>query len=115
MSNERMVRPESRPAADDPQAQRERGAAEQQALEADRRRQEHRRQEKLRDVFAFGVRVLLVVVFILLAATLVALAWHYIGSPEYLWIPDDKLETISTVLFSGTLFVFLGLYIRDRV
>ena len=28
---------------------------------------------------------------------------------------DEALGTVSTVLFSGTLYVFLGLYVRDRV
>ncbi len=88
-------------------------ALEQQELDA--KGNEHARKEKLRNVFGLGVRVLLVVAFGLIVSALVVLAWHYLGPKEYWWVSENKLQTISTVLFSGTLFVFLGLYIRDRV
>ena len=108
------IRPERAP-ADDVKAEREARAIEKQALEADGQRQEHVRREKLRGVFAFCVRVFVVLVFLLIAAALLILAWHYLAPARMHWIADDALEKVSTVLFSGTLFVFLGLYIRDRV
>ena len=109
------IRPEQTP-QEDGQAQREVEALEdQRELEADQRRQEHRRREKLRGAFAFGVRILLGVIFFLVANALWIVAWHYLMPESGHWMTDDALKTASTVLFSGTLFVFLGLYVRDRV
>lgn len=108
------IRPEQAP-ADDVKAKQEVRALEKQALEADGQRQEHARREKLRGVFATCVRGLVVLVFLLLAAALLILTWHYLAPADMHWVADDALEKVSTVLFSGTLFVFLGLYIRDRV
>ena len=78
-------------------------------------RNEHTRQEKLRDLFASGVRAILVIIFIILGFTLAFLGWHYLAPEKYWWINDDNLDTIRTVVFSGTIFAFLGLYVRDRI
>ena len=97
------------------QAHKESRAMEKQNLEDQKQRQEHKRQEWLRGVFALGVIGLLILIFVLIGLALLAVTWHYIAPVKLHWIPDAKLKTISTVLFSGTLFVFLGLYVRDRV
>lgn len=109
------IRPEKKPDEDDARAKQEVEALESQALGADRQRKEHARQEKLRNVFAFCVRVLLALIFFLVATALVCVAWHYLMPESRHWMPEGALKTVSTVLFSGTLFVFLGLYVRDRV
>ena len=108
------IRPERVP-AEDIQAKWEIQALEKQELDADRRRREHARQEKLRGVFAFGVRALVVLIFLVIVAALLSLVWHYLAPAHMHWIADDALEKVGTVLFSGPLFVFLSLYIRDRV
>ena len=53
--------------------------------------------------------------FLLIAVALVIVAWHYLAPAAWHWMDDEALGTVSTVLFSGTLYVFLGLYVRDRV
>ena len=53
--------------------------------------------------------------FILIAVALIAVAWHYLAPASWHWMDEEALGTVSTVLFSGTLYVFLGLYVRDRV
>ena len=108
------IRPEQKPDKD-AHAQEEVEALEREDLEAVERRQEHQRRERLRSLFANGVMALIVVIFVLVAFALVSVAWHYLGPSQAHWMDDDALGTTSTVLFSGTLFVFLGLYIRDRV
>lgn len=108
------IRPEKTP-DEDARAQEELRALESQQLEADRQRREHARQEKLRNVFAACVRSLLVLVFILVALALVSVAWHYLTPASGHWMTAEALKTVSAVLFSGTLFVFLGLYVRDRI
>ena len=108
------VRPEAKTRGQDAQAHREVEALRRsEALQSEQN--ERLRKEKLRDVFALAVRCMVVLVFGLIALAPVALTWHYIGHQKLTWIPDEKLETVSAVLFSGTLFVFLGLYVRDRV
>lgn len=84
-------------------------------LEATERRQEHLRAEKLRNLFAIGVRCLVALIFFLVACALIVVALHYLTPASWHWMEDEALGTVSTVLFSGTLFVFLGLYVRDRV
>lgn len=87
----------------------------QKNLEATERRQEHLRREKLRVLFARGVMCLVAIIFFLVACALFVVAWHYLTPASWHWLEDEALGTVSTVLFSGTLFVFLGLYVRDRV
>ena len=108
------IRPEQVP-AEDIQAKREIQALEKQELDADRERMEHARREKLRGVFAFWVRTIVALVFSVIAIALLSLVWHYLAPAHMHWIADDALEKVGTVLFSGPLFVFLSLYIRDRV
>ena len=112
------IQPEQKPPIDaqDAQAQAEMDALKQQReLDADEKRQDHQRREALRGVFAQCVRRLIALVFILVGTALSVVAWHYLGPSSLHWMSDDARETVSTVLFSGTLFVFLGLYVRDRV
>lgn len=107
--------PPERTPARDVQAQEEVEAVEQKELEATERRREHERREDLRAVFAKGVGCLVALMFALIALALFAVAWHYLTPASWHWMDEEALGTVSTVLFSGTLYVFLGLYVRDRV
>lgn len=107
--------PHERTPARDAQAQDEVEALEKKDLEATERRQEHQRREVLRTVLARGVGYIVALMFLLIAVALVAVAWHYLAPAAWHWMDDEALSTVSTVLFSGTLYVFLGLYVRDRV
>lgn len=71
--------------------------------------------EEIRDVFGAGAKWLLRLVFAIACASLLTVAWHYVMPPSWHWVLPDRLDTMSTVLFSGGLFVFWGLYIRDRI
>ena len=111
-----LIRPEDAPQGKDRRTKRELEALEQQQeLDARSHAREHTRKEELRDLFALGVRWVLQLVFVLIGAALICLAWHYLAPPEWGWMPEDNMETITTALFSGTLFGFLGLYVRDRI
>lgn len=112
------VNPEHEPHPDHQvtkQAQEELYNIENQDLQADRDRKEHSRQERLRNVFSRCVVALMVLIFILVGLALFIVAWHYLLPNHLHWVEDDELRQISTVLFSGTLFAFLGLYVRDRI
>lgn len=108
------IPPEKAP-EQDAQAQEEVEALEQKELEATARRQEHQRREGLRTVFATGVGYIVALMFLLIAVALVIVAWHYLAPATWHWMDEEALGTVTTVLFSGTLYVFLGLYVRDRV
>ena len=97
------------------QAQEESYNIENQDLKADRHRKEHSRTEQLRNVFSMGVVALVRLIFILVGLALLIVALHYFLPNNLHWVEDGKLRQISTVLFSGTLFAFLGLYVRDRI
>ena len=62
-----------------------------------------------------GIGTIVALLFLLTAVALVVVAWHYLTPAAWHWMDDDALGTVSTLLFSGTLYVFLGLYVRDRV
>ena len=106
---------EEEPSRDDRAKEEVDALALRRELEATERRQEHLRAEKLRNLFAKGVRCLITLIFSLVACALIVVAWHYLTPASWHWVEDEALGTVSTVLFSGTLFVFLGLYVRDRV
>ena len=101
--------------SDDSQARSESSALQKQHLEDDRQWNEHGRQEKLRTVFAWGVIITLSLVFILIGAAMFIVVFHYLAPVHLHWVDKGDLKTVSTVLFSGTLFAFLGLYVRDRI
>jgi len=108
------IPPEEEPSSD-ARAGEEVDALGRRELEATERQQEHLRGEKLRNLFAIGVMCLVALIFVLVGCALVIVTWHYLAPTWLHWMEDEALGTVSTVLFSGTLFVFLGLYVRDRV
>lgn len=113
-----LIRLEKVPTKDDEAQQEVRAYNEQKQeseLSTDKRREEHRRTEKLRDLFSSCVLILVSVVFFLVGLALMLASWHYLASPSWHWMDEGKLNTVSTMLFSGTLFAFLGLYVRDRI
>ena len=96
-------------------AQSESAALQKQELDAASHRKEHGRQEKLRDVLALCVNAILVLIFVLIGASIFLVVWHHLAPERWQWMDDQSLETVSTVLFSGTLFTIIGQYVRDRV
>ena len=96
-------------------AQSESTALQKQELDAVSQRREHGRQEKLRDVLAFCVNAILMLIFLLIGASIILVVWHHLTPESWQWMNDEDLETVSTVLFSGILFTIIGQYVRDRV
>ena len=96
-------------------AQEEELAIQQDRLESNKQHKEHIRQESLREAFAKWVNRLLILIFALIGLALLSVVFHHLAPVCWRWMPEDDVNTVSTVLFSGTLFVFLGLYVRDRV
>ena len=109
------IPPEQTPERDAQAKEEVKALKEQREFDATERRQEHQRREVLRTVFARGVGYIVALMFFLIAVALVVVAWHYLAPSDWHWMDDEALGTVSTVLFSGTLYVFLGLYVRDRV
>ena len=100
------------PTAPDPQAQDEVRYAAHERLEQ-REKREHERAEALRDVFAGGVRWLVVLAFGLVILAIFAIGWHYLL--PWPWLSEANLEKVTTVVFSGAMYAIVGLYIRDRI
>ena len=96
-------------------AQSETTALQKQQLDAVSHRKEHGRKEKLRDVLAFCVNAILVLIFVLIAVSIICVVWHHLAPEHWQWMSGESMETVSTVLFSGTVFTIIGQYIRDRV
>ena len=114
MADNPEIKPESQTDGD-LQAIGESHAIKRQDLDADKQRNEHGRQENLRTVFAVCVNITITLVFGLICTALLVVAFHYLAPEDEHWVNPDKIKTVSTILFSGTLFAFLGLYVRDRV
>lgn len=88
---------------------------EEKTLDSLGRKKEYERKEKLRDVFGMGARCLLGLGFFIVGISLMLVAWHYLTPDSWHWMLGDRLDTMRTALFSGGLFAFLGLYVRDRI
>ena len=112
---EASIRPEEVPKNADPRAEGEISALKAQALSAESQRNEHNRNEKLRNVVAWGVSILLLVIFCLAVIALLILAWHYLGPESLKWMSDENLSLVSTILSSGAISAFLGHYVRIRI
>ena len=108
------VRPEEKP-KEDPRATDEMRAVNEADLESVSERNEHIRKENLRTIFSMGVRCLLVLIFTLVGITLTIVAVHYLGPKEWGWLEEKTLNIVTTSLFSGSISVFIGLYVRDRL
>lgn len=101
------------PPLNDEEATQEIQALEEQKLENEKR--ELSRKELLRDTFAKCVRAFVYFAFALLCVTLSIVAFHYLGPEHWKWVTRDDLDTVTTVVFSGGIYAFIFLYIRDRI
>ena len=53
--------------------------------------------------------------FFLVGIALLAVSFHFLTPDSWHWMAKDAAKTISTLLFSGSWFVFLGLYVKDQL
>lgn len=115
VDGEPRVRAEEPPKQKDKDASNESKSIDREDLAIVGRRQEHKRSERIRNVFGWGTVVLLVLGFVIIGTSLLSVAAHYLLPDCCHWMGDEELDAITTVLFSGGLYAFLGLYVRDRI
>ena len=108
------ISPESPPGTD-VTATTEQNDIDRGRLDRESQLAEHKRSERLRDYFGYGTIGLLCTAFILIFFAILSVGWHYLTPTEWHWLEKATLDTLTTTIFSGSLFVFFGLYIRDRL
>lgn len=99
----------------DEKAVSEESTIQEESLEERSKRAEHERTERLKDAFSYGAVALLYTAFVMIGVTVLLIVWHYLTPFSWHWIEKTTLHTITNTVFSGSLFAFFGLYIRDKI
>ena len=90
-----------------------RAELEQEALHS-----EHSRIERLRNLFAWCVYAISILIALVIFTIILAVAWHYLAPSEWAWLSSKQLSAVRVFLFSGTitgLAGFLATYVRNRI
>lgn len=100
------------PNLDDPAS----AQAEQQQLE--RAASGHRRDEIARRIIAWGMWILMVVVFAIIISALITLAWHLLLPDTCHWLDKGDLQEVKNAVLSGTVVglgtTYLRRYVEER-
>lgn len=64
---------------------------------------EHIRSEKARNLFAAGVRWLMIIIIFLLIVTIIVVAWHHLTPDCLHWLSESQLGQLRTVIFSSAI------------
>ncbi len=76
---------------------------------------EHRRNEWMRYLISIGTVTVLGIAFFLVSCALITVAVHYLAPLHWRWLEDHNLQTVTTILGSGSIFSVISLYVRDRL
>lgn len=99
----------------DPNATTEQEEISKQTLDQKTQVAEHTRKERMRQCFGWGTIAVLCTAFMLIIVAIIVVGLHYLTPSSWHWLEDSSLDAITTTLFSGSLFVFFGLYVRDKL
>ena len=86
--------------------------AEEEERELERHRSEHQRDQRFRRLIGWGVSALIVIVFIIIAAALIALGYHLLMPERLHWLDGDGIENVKDFALSGALVGFGTAYVR---
>ena len=84
--------------------------AEEQQLE--RASSEHKRDEIARRILAWGMWVLMIVVFVIVTGAVFALGYHLVLPNGWHWLEDTELQDIKNFVLSGAVVGLGTMYIR---
>ena len=84
--------------------------AEQQELE--RKRSEHHRDQTSRKILAWGMWVLMAVVFVVVVGAVVTLGYHHLLPKSWHWLGEDALQDVKNFVLSGAVVGLGTSYIR---
>ena len=79
---------------------------------------EQSRIERLREIFAWCVYAISILIALVIFTIILAVAWHYLAPSEWAWLSSKQLSAVRVFLFSGTitgLAGFLATYVRNRI
>jgi hypothetical protein len=106
------VQADATPALDDKKAEAEAAAISSKTLEQEASANEHTRRERFRNNVAQGALCLVWVVIGLIAASCLALAWHYLMPEKWAWMSETQLGHVQTFVFSSAVVGALNAYAR---
>ena len=97
-------------------ADRATAQAEEQQLE--KAASEHRRGEVARKIIAWGMWILMVVVFIIIILAVFTLGFHLLAPCKYHWLKPDELQEVKNAVLSGAVVglgtTYLRRYVEER-
>ena len=68
---------------------------------------EHRQDEAARLIIAWGMRILMIVVFLIIISAVATLGYHLLAPSSHHWLSPEEIEKVRNAVVSGS-FVALG-------
>lgn len=90
----------------------DRTAAQKEEQELASAASEHQRGEVARRIIAWGMWILIVVVFIIIIAAVATLGFHLLVPCAYHWLKPDELQEVKNAVLSGAVVGLGTTYLR---
>lgn len=79
-----------------------------------KRQGEHEREEGTRNVATNCIKTLIILVAVIIGATIIITAWHYLAPANLCWLPDSQVAQLTTFLFSSAIAGIISPYFQRR-
>lgn len=90
----------------------DRAAAQAEEQQLEKAASEHWRGEVARRIIAWGMWILIVVVFIIIIAAVATLGFHLLVPGTYHWLEPDELQEVKNAVLSGAVVGLGTTYLR---
>ena len=101
-----------------PSEPQDRRAAQSEEFQLEREASEHRRDEIARNILAWGMWILMIVVFAIIILAIATLGFHLLAPETYHWLDKDSLRQVRSAVLSGAVVglgtTYLRRYLQDR-
>ena len=110
MGSRRRIPRQSAPTSYEDDDSVNRAESEKQNLE--KKRSEHYRDQVSRKILAWGIWILIIVIFVIVVGAVFTLGYHHIFPNKWHWLGKDELQDIKNLVLSGAVVGLGTTYIR---
>lgn len=93
----------------------DRAAAQAEEQQLEKEASKHRRDEVARKIIAWGMHILMIVVFVLIISAVITLGFHLLAPEAYHWLGPDELQEVKNAVLSGAVVGLGTTYLRRYV
>lgn len=93
----------------------DRAAAQAEEQQLEKAASEHRRGEVARKIIAWGMWILMIVVFVIIISAIATLGFHLLAPSTYHWLKPDELQEVKNAVLSGAVVGLGTTYFRRYV